>query len=119
MSSTNEILDRHMATFGKQDIAGVLADYAPDAVMFTPQGARQGQQALRGVFEQLFEEWAKPGVAFTLNQRIVDGNHAYIFWNAETADNRYEGATDAFVIADGKIVAHFFAGKITPKGLVS
>jgi hypothetical protein len=32
-----------------------------------------------------------------------------------TADNRYEGAMDAFVVENGKIVAHFFSGKITPK----
>ena len=31
------------------------------------------------------------------------------------ADNVYEGAMDAFVVEGGKIVAHFFSGKITPK----
>ena len=41
MTLTNEVLDRHMATFGKQDTAGVMADYAPDAVMFRPNGAVQ------------------------------------------------------------------------------
>ena len=46
-----------MATFGKQDMAGVMADYAPDAVMFTPNGAVRGTEgptqrlrtAVRGV----------------------------------------------------------------------
>ena len=49
---------------------------------------------------------------FTLKQRIVDGKNAYIFWDAETADNLYEGAMDAFVVENGKIVAHFFSGKM-------
>jgi ketosteroid isomerase-like protein len=115
MTVTNDVLDRHMATFGKKDMAGILADYAPDAVMFTPNGPVRGTEALRQGFEQLFAEWAKPGVTFTLKQRIVDGKHAYIFWDAETADNRYEGAMDAFVVENGKIVAHFFSGKITRK----
>ena len=115
MTVTNDVLDRHMATFGQQDLAGVMADYAPDAVMFTPNGPVRGTEALRKVFEQLFEEWSKPGVTFTLKQRTVDGPNACIFWDAETADNRYEGAIDALVVANGKIIAHFFAGKITAK----
>ena len=112
---TNEVLDRHMATIGKLDLAGVLADYAPDAVIFTPDGTVRGPEALRKHFEQLFAEWGKPGVSFTLKQRIVDGKNAYIFWDAETADNLYEGGMDAFVVENGKIVAHFFSGKISPK----
>ena len=115
MTATNDVLDRHMATFGKQDMAGILADYAADAVMFTPGGPVRGTEALRKGFEQLFAEWGKPGVTFTLKQRTVEGKNAYIFWDAETADNVYEGAMDAFVVENGKIVAHFFSGKITAK----
>jgi ketosteroid isomerase-like protein len=113
VNNTNDVLDRHMATFGKQDMAGVLADYAPDAVMFTPNGAVRGHDALRKAFEQFFAEWGKPGVTFTLKQRIVDGKNACIFWDAQTADNVYEGAMDAFVVENGKITAHFFAGKVS------
>ena len=112
---TNEVLDRHMKTFGSQDLAGVMADYAADAVMFTPGGPVKGTDALKAGFVQLFAEWAKPGVKFTLKQRIVEGKNAYIFWDAETADNLYEGAMDAFVVENGKIVAHFFSGKIRRK----
>jgi hypothetical protein len=36
VSATDEVLDRHMKTFGAPDMAGILADYAADAVMFTP-----------------------------------------------------------------------------------
>jgi len=115
MSSTQEVLDRHMKTFGSQDVPGVLADYATDAVMFTPNGPVKGQAALKPVFEGLFAEWGKPGVKFELKQQTVDGSNAYIFWNAETADNVYEAGMDAFVVTNGKIVAHFFSAKITPK----
>jgi hypothetical protein len=30
-------------------------------------------------------------------------------------DNRYEAATDTFVVREGKIVAQSFGAKITPK----
>jgi hypothetical protein len=50
-----------------------------------------------------------------MRQRYVEGDHAYILWSAETADNSYEAATDTFVVQNGKIVAQSFAAKITPK----
>ena len=50
-----------------------------------------------------------------LQQRWVDGDHAYILWSAETADNSYELATDTFIVRDGKIVAQSFAAKVKPK----
>jgi ketosteroid isomerase-like protein len=115
MSSTQAVLDRHMSTFGSQDMAGILADYAPEAVLFTPNGPVRGTEELRKMFEGMFVEWAKPGVIFELKQQIVDGNHAYVFWDAETADNVYEAGSDGFVVENGKIVAQFFSAKITPK----
>jgi len=50
-----------------------------------------------------------------MRQRYIDGDYAYILWDAETADNSYELATDTFVVRNGKIVAQSFAAKITPK----
>ena len=51
-----------------------------------------------------------------MKYQSVEGDHAYILWTAETADNVYELGTDMFVVRDGRIVAQSFAGKITPKG---
>jgi ketosteroid isomerase-like protein len=115
VSSTAEVLARHQQTFGASDVPGVLADYAPDAIMFTPNGTVKGTEALRSTFETLFAEWSKPGLTFEMKEQVVDGPYAYMFWNAETADNVYEAGTDSLVVSNGKIVAHFFSAKITPK----
>ena len=48
-------------------------------------------------------------------QQFIDGDHAYILWNAETADNIYDLGTDTFVVRDGKIVAQSFTARIRPK----
>lgn len=114
-SATSAVLQRHMDTMGKHDLEGILADYADDAVMFSPAGMVKGKAALRPTFEQIVAEWAKPGVKFEMKQQLVDGANAYIHWNAETADTIYEGGQDAFVVQNGKIVAHFFSAKMTPK----
>jgi ketosteroid isomerase-like protein len=83
--------------------------------MFLPDGPRKGPEAIKPFFQAFFSEFAKPGASFSMRQRYVDGDYAYIFWSAETADNSYEAATDTFVIRNGKIVAQSFAAKITPK----
>ena len=113
--STNDVLDRHLSAFAARDLSGILADYAPDAVLFVPQGPLKGTHAIQPLFESLIAEFAQPGSSFALQQRSVEGEHAYIIWTAETAQNSYEFATDTFVIRDGKIVAQSFAAQVKSK----
>jgi ketosteroid isomerase-like protein len=115
MLSTNEVLDRHLKGFAEYDLPGVLADYASDAVFFVPTGVLRGTGAIKPLFEALISEFAKPGSRFTMQQRCVEGDYAYIVWAAETAENYYEFASDTFVVQNGKIVAQSFAAKIKPK----
>ena len=116
MTSTKDVLDHHLKSFSEGDLAGILSDYAPEAVMFTRDGPLKGADEMRPLFQALIEEFGKPGARFTLKRQSVEGDYAYILWTAETADNVYEVATDTFVVRDGKIVAQSFAGKMTPKG---
>ena len=121
MTSTKEVLDRHLMSFGNRDLEGILADYAPDIlllsppVFFSPHGISKGKAGARQVFQTIFADFAKPGTSFTMKQVTIEGDYAYIVWSAETADHIYEPASDTFVIRDGKIVAQTFAGKITAK----
>jgi ketosteroid isomerase-like protein len=116
MTSTKDVLDHHIKCFSEGDLTGILSDYAPGAVLFTPDGPLRGTDAIRPLFQALFAEFGKPGAAVSMKQQSVEGDYAYILWTAETADNVYEVGTDTFVVRDGKIVAQSFAGKITPKG---
>jgi ketosteroid isomerase-like protein len=116
MSSTKDVLDHHVRCFGAGDLAGILSDYVPESVLFTPDGPLKGADAIKPLFQAMFAEFGKPGAAFSMKQQSVEGDYAYILWTAETADNVYEVGTDTFVVRDGKIVAQSFAGKITPKG---
>ncbi len=113
--SINDVLDRHLKCFAERDLDGILADYSSDAVLFSPTGPLKGPDAIRPLFQTLVSEFAKPGSAFTMLQRSTDGDHAYIVWTAETADNSYEFATDTFVVRNGKIVAQSFGAKTKPK----
>ena len=115
MPTTGEILDQHLKCFGENDLDGGVADYSSDAVLFVPDRPLRGPEAIKPFFRAFFAEFAKPGASFSMRQRYVEGEYAYILWSAETADNLYEAATDTFVVRDGKIVAQSFAAKITPK----
>jgi len=115
MTTTSDVLDNHLKCFGENDLDGVLADYASDVVLFMPDKPLKGLAAIKPFFQAILSEFAKPGASFTMRQRYIDGDYAYILWDAETADNSYELATDTFVVRNGKIVAQSFAAKITPK----
>ena len=115
MMSTSDVLDRHLKSFAEYDLDGVLADYSSDAVLFVPTGPLRGPDAIKPLFQALVSEFAKPGSSFTMQHRCIEGDHAYILWTAETADNSYEFATDTFVVRNGKIVAQSFAAKVKPK----
>jgi ketosteroid isomerase-like protein len=115
MPTTDEVLDQHLKCFGENDLDGVVADYSSDAVLFVPDRPLRGREAIKPFFQAFFAEFAKPGASFSMRQRYVEGEYAYILWSAETADNSYEAATDTFVVRDGKIVAQSFAAKIIAK----
>ena len=115
MISTIDVVNRHLNYFDQADLKGILSDYAPDAVMFTPNGTLTGPDAIRPLFEELIAEFGKPGATFDMKVQSVEGDYAYIVWSAETAENVYQLATDTFVVRDGKIVAQSFTSKIAPK----
>lgn len=115
MLSTTGVLDHHIKCFGEGDLEGMLSDYAPGAVLFTPDGPLTGIEEIRPFFQAMLAEFGQPGTSFSMQLRTVVGDVSYVIWTAETADNVYEMGTDTQVVRDGKIVAQSFAGKITPK----
>ena len=118
MSTTQEVLERHLRSFGEHDLNGILSDYAPDAIFFTPEGPLKGDR-IKLFLQAILAEFGKPGAAFSLKRQSVEGEYGYILWTAETTDNVYELGTDTFIVQDGKIVVQSFAGKIKPKRIPS
>ena len=85
--STAEVLAHHFKCFADRDLDGLMADYAPDAKFFTPDGVLSGPEAIRSVFEKLFHEFGKPGATITSKKRLVEGEYVYSVFAAETPDN--------------------------------
>lgn len=114
--STEDVLDHHLQAFGAGDLSGILEDYTTDSVVIASDGAvLRGPAQVTPLLEAFIAEFGKPGASFSLDQKVVDGETAYITWSAETADNVYEMGTDTFWIHGGKILAQTFAVKANAK----
>src|ERR1700758_3244521 len=59
MVLTKDVLDHHLKCFGEGDLKGILSDYAPGAVLFTPDGPLRGADAMRPLFQALIAEFGK------------------------------------------------------------
>ncbi|MBL8351610.1 MAG: nuclear transport factor 2 family protein [Burkholderiaceae bacterium] len=116
MRTTTQVIDNHLKCFNDGDLDGILADYAPGAVLFTPEATLRGHGAIRDLFVAMLGEFGQPGTRFELEKRAVDGDHGYILWKAETADQVYELGTDTFFIQDGRIAVQSFAARTGSKG---
>jgi ketosteroid isomerase-like protein len=114
-TSTQAVVNHHLASFFARDLQGVVADYAPDAVLIVPTGVLRGAHEMTPLFQGLFAEFAKPGATFDLQQQVIEDDVAYIRWVAETPDNTYQLGTDTFFVRHGKIRVQTFAFKATPK----
>jgi ketosteroid isomerase-like protein len=115
MRSTAEVLAHHFECFANRDLDGIAADYATGALFFTPDGVLHGPEAIRGVFENLLREFAKPGTSIISKKRLIEGEYAYSVFSAETPDNSYELANDVFVVRNGSIQMQAFTAKVRRK----
>lgn len=113
-SPTQAVLMHHLGAFGERKMDDILADYTAESVLLTQQGEMIGAEGVKPLFEALFTEFGKKGVKFEMGKMIVEGDIAMITWSAETPDNKYEWATDTYIIRDGKIVYQTLAALVTP-----
>ncbi|PSQ22826.1 nuclear transport factor 2 family protein [Halobacteriales archaeon QS_8_65_32] len=115
MSTTESVLDHHLEAFGSQNLKETMADYSESAVLITHGETFRGHEEITGVFEDFFAEFSQDGVDFSLEEKRVEDDYAYIVWNADTPENSYDFATDTFVIRDGEIVAQTIGTVVDPK----
>lgn len=110
------VLDRHVAAMKKGDLAGVMADYADDAVVIAPHGIGPGRAA--GPLWDVFPGKANASKLFAV---LTDRNHVganrtmrtrydmrshgvtLMHWVQNPGTAQQVSGTDIFVIRDGKI----------------
>src|SRR3712207_1332713 len=95
-----EIFQHHVAAIGAGDVDAVVADYAEDAVLVTPEGVTRGREGIRQVFTSLLGDL--PDAAWEVPTQVFEGDVLLIEWTAVAEKGRAEGV-DTFVFADDAI----------------
>jgi len=115
-TQTEETLNNHIYAFAQGDLEALMADYAEEAIFFTPEGVLHGKAEIRPHFEQLLADFP-PGSAVEITQQLVEGETAYVVWYGESQKLNIPFATDTLLVRDGKIVIQSFAAQIKAKSM--
>lgn len=97
------ILDHHLAAFGTGDVDAILEDYTEGSTIIIPNAVLKGLDSIRELFDNLTNNILPPGSDFELLEKVVDGDVAYLIWNAESGGFKVPFASDTFLFEDGKI----------------
>jgi hypothetical protein len=109
---TEAVLAHHLEAVGQGNLDEIMADYAADAVLYTPNGPLRGHDEIRPFFASLSENLPKEfWEAFTMVRQDVDGEVAYIVWAAGSIAPL---GTDTFIVRQNKILVQTFAAHMPP-----
>ena len=115
-AETQRVLRHHMLAFDEGKVEAILADYAPDAVILTPEGPRRGHDEIIPFIRWALANMFTSTSTFTMIHQAIEGEVAYIVWSAESPYYSIGLGTDTFLVRGGKIVLQTFAAKLDTKG---
>jgi ketosteroid isomerase-like protein len=98
-----EVFAHHAQALGAGDLDEIVADYADDAVVVTPDGANHGTDGVRAAFTKLLADL--PNATWGLTSRTFGGDVLLLEWTAVSAASRADDGVDTFVFRDGLIWA--------------
>lgn len=111
---TKEVLDRHWKTFQANDITGVMADYAEESVLITPDISLTGLAQIREHFVNVFTLFPEDATTLQLDKSVVHQDVGYIIWQGTAPTLKVTYGSDTFIVQNGKIVRQTFAGVMAP-----
>ena len=115
MSTTQDVLNHHLESFGTYNLDALMEDYTEDSVIIFEDKVMSGLDVLRGFFSEFMNNMLPQGSEFNMNHMHVNGNVAYISWNGASDTLNFRLGTDTFVIENGKIATQTLAAYIEPK----
>jgi hypothetical protein len=94
---TEQTLGYHVQAFAAGDVEAMMADYAADTVLITPDVMLRGHAQIRTLFEPMSVTIFPPdSTALTLAKQVVEGDSADILWSASSAHDHALSGTDTF-----------------------
>jgi hypothetical protein len=102
--STREVFEDHLNKRMKgQTEQDIEQNYAEDVVLLTGTGIFRGREGVRQSAAELAHY--VPDATFTYRTRLVEGENAFLEWEAQSSRGPVCDGADGFVIRDGRIVA--------------
>lgn len=100
---TELIINHHIEAFSNGDLDELMMDYTDSSVLITPQRTLRNFNEICALFNKFITDVIPPGCEFELSKKIINGDIAYLIWNAESENYRIPFGTDTFIIKNGKI----------------
>ncbi|WP_329138278.1 nuclear transport factor 2 family protein [Streptomyces sp. NBC_01476] len=111
--TSEEVYASHGAALMAEDLDGLVANFADDAVIITPSGVKHGKEGARANFTQLFTDL--PKADWTMDTTLFGGDILFLEWKADSAINQAAHGVDTFVIRDGLIHAQTVRYELSAK----
>ena len=115
VEDTATVVGRHIQAFLANDVETIMADFAPDALLCTPDGIMRGPEQIRGFFEQVLPLFPTGETTLDVKQQAVDGELFYVAWTASTPKAEVPLGCDVFVVRNGKLIYQCFGGQVLAK----
>ena len=112
---TETVVGRHIQAFLANDLETIMADFAPDALLCTPDGALRGPDQIRGFFQQVLPLFPPGETQLDVKQQVVDGELFYVAWSASTPKAEVPLGCDVFIVRNGMLVYQCFGGQVLVK----
>lgn len=102
-AQTKAVLDANNAAFEARDLDALMATYADDVSIITPDETVNGKEAARAMFEGLFNHMNESGTSSSITMVRVSPSMGYITWEMTDADGNVTKGSDTFNIDNGLI----------------
>ena len=96
-----EVLAHHGPALDAGNLDEIITDFADDATVITPAGAKHGKDGVREAFAELLADL--PDAAWHLKKQTFGDDALLLEWTADTAESRVDDGVDTFVFRDGQI----------------
>jgi ketosteroid isomerase-like protein len=110
-----EVYASHGAALVAEDLDGLVANFAEDAVVITPKGVLYGKEGVQESFTRLFTDL--PKADWEMKTTLFGGEVLFLEWASTSANSSATHGVDTFVIRDGLIRAQTVRYELAPRGL--
>jgi hypothetical protein len=112
--SAEQVFESHLRYRAQGDLdLDLIQNYARDVVLFCEFGVLHGHDAIRKSAQRLCLQLS--GGRFEYRVLHVEGEYAFLKWQAESDSTRIEDGADSFVIREGLIVMQTVSYRIVEK----